>query len=129
MAQPRNDLLTWKERRAALRHIFPFLKMVWQTDRVATIAMVILRLFRAVVPVAALWVGKLILDTVVASLRGHPDLTHLWKLVALEFSIAFAGEVLARVSSLIESLLADRFSNITSHQINGTCCASRSLLF
>jgi ATP-binding cassette, subfamily B, bacterial len=114
MATPRNDLLTWKERRAALRHIFPFLKMVWQTDRIATIAMVILRLFRAVVPVAALWVGKLILDTVVASLRGHPDLNHLWKLVALEFSIAFAGEVLARISSLIESLLADRFSNITS---------------
>jgi ATP-binding cassette subfamily B protein len=114
MAQPRNDLLTWKERRAALRHIFPFLKMVWQTDRAATVTMVILRLFRACVPVAALWVGKLILDTVVASLRGHPDLTHLWKLVALEFSIAFAGEVLARISSLIESLLADRFSNITS---------------
>ena len=114
MAQPRNDLLSWKERREALRHIFPFLKMVWQTDRVATIAMVILRLMRAVVPVAALWIGKLILDTVVASLRGHPDLTHLWKLVALEFSIAFAGEILARVSSLIESLLADRFSNITS---------------
>ncbi len=114
MAQPRPDLLTWKERRAALRHIFPFLKMVWQTDRRATVAMVILRLLRACVPVAALWVGKLILDNVVASLRGHPDLTHLWKLVALEFSIAFAGEVLARVSSLIESLLADRFSNITS---------------
>lgn len=114
MPQPRNDLLTWKERRAALRHIFPFLKMVWQTDRGATVAMVILRLFRACVPVAALWVGKLILDTVVASLRGNPDLPHLWKLVALEFSIAFAGEVLARISSLIESLLADRFSNITS---------------
>jgi ATP-binding cassette, subfamily B, bacterial len=114
MAQPRPDLFTWKERRAALRHIFPFLKMVWQTDRRATVAMVILRLFRACVPVAALWVGKLILDTVVASLRGHQDLTHLWKLVVLEFSIAFAGEVLARVSSLIESLLADRFSNITS---------------
>ncbi len=114
MAQPRPDLLTWKERRAALRHIFPFLKMVWQTDRRATVAMVMLRLLRACVPVAALWVGKLILDTVVASLRGHPDLTHLWKLVALEFSIAFAGEILARVSSLIESLLADRFSNITS---------------
>ncbi len=114
MAQPRPDLLTWKERRAALRHIFPFLKMVWQTDPRATVAMVILRMLRACVPVAALWVGKLILDTVVASLRGHQDLTHLWKLVALEFSIAFAGEVLARVSSLIESLLADRFSNITS---------------
>ncbi|MCI0443756.1 hypothetical protein L0152_11150, partial [bacterium] len=63
MAQPRPDLLTWKERRAALRHIFPFLKMVWQTDRRATVAMVILRLLRACVPVAALWVGKLILDT------------------------------------------------------------------
>jgi ATP-binding cassette, subfamily B, bacterial len=117
MAQPRNDLLTWKERRAALRHVIPFLKMVWQTDRRATTTIVILRLLRAFVPVAALWVGKLILDTVVLSLKGHPDLTHLWKLVALEFSIAFVGEALARLSSLIESLLADRFSNITSTRL------------
>ncbi|MCI0415966.1 ABC transporter ATP-binding protein/permease [bacterium] len=112
MAQP--EQLTWKERRAALRHIVPFLKMVWQTDRRSTTAMVILRLLRAWIPVAALWVGKLILDTVVASLSGHQDLTQLWKLVALEFSIVFVGEILARVSNLVESLLADRFSNITS---------------
>jgi ATP-binding cassette subfamily B protein len=112
MAYP--DEPTWKERREALRYIPPFLKMVWQTNRLSTAAMVILRLVRAWIPVAALWVGKLIIDAVVASLSGKQDLTHLWKLVALEFAIVFAGEVLTRLSNLIESLLADRFSNITS---------------
>jgi ATP-binding cassette subfamily B protein len=112
MAYP--DEPTWKERREALGYIPPFLKMVWQTNRLSTIAMTVLRLVRAWIPVAALWVGKLIIDTVVATYSGKQDLTHLWKLVALEFAIVFTGEVLARLSNLIESLLADRFSNITS---------------
>jgi ATP-binding cassette subfamily B protein len=112
MAYP--DEPSWKERREALRYIPPFLKMVWQTNRLSTAAMVILRLVRAWIPVAALWVGKLIIDAVVESLSGKQDLAHLWKLVALEFAIVFAGELLTRLSNLIESLLADRFSNITS---------------
>src|SRR5512145_2378309 len=107
MAYPQEP--TWKERREALKYIPPFLKMVWQTNRVSTAAMAILRLVRAWIPVVALWVGKLIIDTVVASLSGKDNLSHLWQLVALEFAIVFLGEILARVSSLIESLLADRF--------------------
>ncbi|HSE41864.1 MAG TPA: ABC transporter ATP-binding protein [Acidobacteriota bacterium] len=112
MAYPQEP--TWKERREALKYIPPFLKMVWRTNRVSTAAMAILRLVRAWIPVVALWVGKLIIDTVVASLSGKDNLSHLWQLVALEFAIVFLGEILARVSSLIESLLADRFSNVTS---------------
>ncbi len=112
MAHP--DESTWKERREALRYIPPFVRMVWQTNRLSTASMVVLRLIRAWIPVGALWVGKLIIDTVVASLSGKQDLTRLWKLVVLEFAIVFVGEILARVSNVIESLLADRFSNITS---------------
>jgi ATP-binding cassette subfamily B protein len=76
--------------------------------------MVLLRLIQAAVPVATLWIGKLIVDTIVASLSSSPDYRRLWELVALEIAIVIAGEWLARASSLVESLLGDLFS----HQIS-----------
>ncbi len=105
---------TWRERINALRYIPPFLRMVWQTHRGYAIAMGLLRFVRAFVPVAALWIGKLIIDAVVSMRSGTPDLPRLWELVGLEIAIVVAGELLARASSLVESLLGDLFSNLTS---------------
>ncbi|MEX0912578.1 MAG: hypothetical protein WD031_04030, partial [Gemmatimonadota bacterium] len=48
----------WGERVLAMRNLPPFLASVWQTHRGYTAAIVALRLFRAFVPVATLWVGK-----------------------------------------------------------------------
>src|SRR5690606_4500564 len=74
----------------------------------------VLRIARAFVPVATFWVGKLIIDAVVALREGSSDLGRLWELVALEIAIVVVGEVLARASTLVESLLGDLFSNHTS---------------
>jgi len=76
--------------------------------------MAVLRVARAFVPVATLWIGKLIIDAVIALRQDHSHLSSLWKLVALEIAIVVAGEVLARASALVESLLGDLFSNYTS---------------
>lgn len=105
---------TWRERIAALRYVPPFLKLVWETHRGYAATMVVLRLARAFVPVATLWIGKLIIDAVVAALDAGPDFARLWKLVALEIAIVLVGEILARASGLVESLLGDLFSNYTS---------------
>jgi ATP-binding cassette subfamily B protein len=109
-----NERPTLQERFAALRYIPPLIKLVWETHRGYTTAMAVLRLMRAGVPVAMLWVGKLIIDTVVASRESSPDYPRLWKLLALEIVIVTANDVLARTSSLVESLLGDLFSNHTS---------------
>ena len=105
---------TWRQRIAALRYVFQLVRMVWQTNRGYTTIMGVLRLARAFVPVASLWVAKLILDTVAAALTSSPDYDRLWKLVALEIAIVIFGEALARGSALVESLLGDLFSNHTS---------------
>jgi ATP-binding cassette subfamily B protein len=97
-----------------LRNVPPFVRLVWQTHRGLTIAMVLLRLVRAFVPVAVLLVGKLIIDAVVAARGATLDTRQLWKLVALEILLAFVGETLSRISSVVESLLGDLFSNRTS---------------
>jgi ATP-binding cassette subfamily B protein len=103
---------SWRERLEAMRYLPALLRLVWETNRGYTLAMIVLRLLRAFVPVASLWVAKLIIDQVVMLARtpGAP-LTTLWEVVALELAIVVAGEVLARTSSLVESLLGDLFSN------------------
>ncbi len=105
---------TRRERIAALRYLVPLVRMVWRTHRGYTLAMLLLRLVRAFIPVATLWVGKLIIDTVVAAINSVPDPARLWKLIAVEIAIVIAGEVMARASALVESLLGDLFSNHTS---------------
>ncbi len=56
---------TLKERVGALRHLWPFLAMVWRTSPQLTAASMLLRLLRALLPIVALYVGKLIIDDVV----------------------------------------------------------------
>ena len=97
-----------------MRYVPPLVRLVWGTHRGFTSTMVCLRLIRAFVPVASLWIGKLIIDTVVAMREGQSGFSRLWQLVALEIAIVLGGEILARGSSLVESLLGDLFSNHTS---------------
>ena len=54
-----------RERFGALRNLPPFLKLVWQTSPALTAGDLSLRLVRALLPVATLYVGKLIIDEVV----------------------------------------------------------------
>ncbi|MBA3670879.1 MAG: ABC transporter ATP-binding protein [Gemmatimonadaceae bacterium] len=102
----------WRARLAALRYLPALLRLVWSTHPGFTLSMILLRLARSGVPIATLWAAKLIIDQVVhlATTRGAA-LAPLWRVVALEMGIVIAGELLARASSLVESLLGDLFSN------------------
>lgn len=73
---------------------------------------IVLRLLRGLMPLALLWVPKLILDEVVARL-GHHDRppSTIWKLVVLEFALAAIGDLLGRANTLCDSILGDRFNN------------------
>lgn len=70
-------------------------------------------------PVALLYVGKLIIDQVVALNTNSPagNLQELWQLVALEFALALLTDGLNRMINLTDSLLGDLFSNYTSIRI------------
>ena len=106
-----------KERISALRLVPRLIRLVWETQPWYTIAMFLLRIARSGVPVATLWVGKLIIDEVIALAQHGGATHHLWILVALELAIATGGELLARASGLVESLLGDLFTNRISIRI------------
>jgi len=104
--------LSWRARVASLKNVRPLLRMVWETSPPLVLATTILRLARALLPVATLWVSKLILDAVVSRvMRRTGDLQRVWKLVAIELALAIASDVLGRVNTLFDSLLGDRFTN------------------
>ena len=123
---PHQQKRTLRERFGALRNLPPFLGMVWRTSRALTTATLLLRAVRAVLPVATLYVGKLIIDEVIrlAQAPGSPATPAGWLaaglldrliwLVVAEFALAVLSDVLGRVVSLIDSLLSERFSNEAS---------------
>ena len=108
---------SWGQRFAALRAVPQFLRLAWYTHRGFASATVALRLLRACVPVAALWVGKLIIDTVVSARMGRADYTGLWTLLALEILIAVVGEALGKASVVVEGLFGDLCSNEMSEKL------------
>ncbi|MEX0809791.1 MAG: ABC transporter ATP-binding protein [Dongiaceae bacterium] len=117
---------SFRERIGALRNLRPFLAMVWRTSPSLTLASLLLRLARALLPVATLYVGKLIIDDVVllVQMPEKPDTLRQWidsdllnelgLLLLAEFALAVLADVLGRIVSLIDSLLAERISNESS---------------
>jgi ATP-binding cassette subfamily B protein len=86
--RPDEDI-TWRARFASLHNVRPLFAMVWETSPPLVFATVLLRLFRAILPLAMLWVPKLILDAVVAFVsHGTGNLNRIWKLVAIELGVA-----------------------------------------
>jgi ATP-binding cassette subfamily B protein len=113
--KPAAEALTWRARLAALRYVRPLVRLIWETSPPLVLGTACLRLIRALMPLAMLWVSKLILDAVVAliSHRGG-SVAGVWKLVAIEFGLAVASDFLGRANSLCDSLLGDRFTNRVS---------------
>src|SRR6476469_4574253 len=56
------DRRSLRERFGGLRNVPPFLRLVWQTSPSMMATQSILRFIRALLPVATLYIGKLIID-------------------------------------------------------------------
>jgi ATP-binding cassette, subfamily B, bacterial len=126
LSTPRN---TFRERIDALKDLWPYLALVWRSSPALMIASLSLRLFRALMPIAILYVGKLIIDGVVGALA-MPDrpfslsewidsgrLNFILVLVGIEFVLAVIADVMGRVVSLVDGLLSERLSNTASLQL------------
>jgi len=116
---------SFRERMNAMRNLPPFLRQVWQTSRWLTIASLGLRLIRALMPVAMLYVGKLIIDEAVrlAGAGAMPPLAEavssgylntLLELLLLELAIAIGSDLLGRMINYADTLLSELFTNATS---------------
>jgi len=115
-----------RQRFSALGNLGPFLRLIWAIQPAMTAATLLLRLVRALLPVATLYVGKLIIDEVVrlGRLPDPPGDLSAWLasglartvilLLLCELALAILSDLLGRLVSLFESLLAERFANSAS---------------
>ena len=123
---PLPNLRSFRERLVALRNLWPFLTMVWRTSPLLTAASLALRFLRALLPVVTLFVGKLIIDEVVALVQtsDRPATLREWIdsglvnwlgiLLVAELALAVLSDILGRLVSLIDRLLSERVTNASS---------------
>jgi len=115
VAKRPNEELSWRERFRSLRNVRPIFALVWEASPPLVVATALLRLLRALLPLASLWVPKLIIDAVIAFVtRKAGNLSHIWNLVAIELALAVLSDILSRVNTLCDSLLGDRFTDLVS---------------
>jgi ATP-binding cassette subfamily B protein len=78
----------------------------------------IFRVVASLLPMALLWITKLIIDNIVHALNTHqPVQRGFWGLVAAEFGLAVLGTVLTRIIDYLDSLLADKYTRHVSIRV------------
>lgn len=99
----------------ALRYLPRFFNLIWKTSPSLFVANVMCRILKSFVPVAMLWVGKLIIDEVVLQISANPkDLSQIWIYLAMELGLAIASDLLNRGIGLFDGLLGDLYANKSS---------------
>ena len=107
-----DDTRSW----SSLKHLPPFLKLIWHTHPAMTAANLALRILKSLMPLGLLLVGKLIVDEVIhlIDIGNTGNSNHLWWLVATEAALALTNELLNRLIALLDALLGDLFANSSS---------------
>ena len=115
-----------RERFHALRNLPPFLRQIWAANPRLTSMTLGLRLVRALVPVAMLYIGKLIIDEAVRLVGAglaFEQLDRAWSggelqplawLLAAEFALAIGSDLIGRLIGYGDALLSELFTNATS---------------
>jgi ATP-binding cassette, subfamily B, bacterial len=113
-----NNSEAWKRRLSAMRNIPPVMKMVWDSAPVLMGFGTGLRVVSALLPLAMLSVSKLIIDDIVVATT-HRGTMHynIWVLLGIEFGLVCAGNVMGRIVSHCDALLAEQFTKNMSVRI------------
>ncbi len=92
--------------------------LVWRADRPAALALSGLTVVVALLPAAIAWVGKLIVDAVVAASRGQGSSTgRVANLVGLELGLMALAMGAGRLLGLVRELLRARLGNLVNERI------------
>lgn len=101
---------TLKERWQALRYVPRLLRWIWDTHRGYTATLAVVQVTSGLLPVAQLWVAKLIVDGVIEAQRAGAGWRSVLPLVLIEIGLVVLGELMSRGASLVEGQLSDLFA-------------------
>jgi ATP-binding cassette subfamily B protein len=104
----------WNEVRHSFAHTPQAIKLVWQTNRSATLGLGFLTLCGALLPASQAWVGKLIVDGVVASIQGNRDpeqIKTVFVYLILELGLFLLSTAINHARRLIQQLIQLQLAN------------------
>lgn len=113
-------LQKWREIRHSFSRTPQALRLVWETNPWATSGLGLLTLGGALLPASQAWVGKLIVDGVVASIqsRGDPEQTRaVFAYLILELGLFLLSMVFSHARRLIQQLIQLQLANRIRGQI------------
>ena len=103
----------------ALKYLPRFFRSVYKSSPKMFSVNVILRLIKSIFPVVLLWVGKEIIDEVIAIVNTgeSQELNKLYLLIAIEFGIAIFSDVFNRLIGVTDTLIGSLYSNDSSVEL------------
>ena len=103
----------------ALKYLPRFFRSVYKSSPKMFSLNVILRLIKSIFPVVLLWVGKEIIDEVIAIVNTgeSQELNKLYLLIAIEFGIAIFSDVFNRLIGTTDTLMGSLYSNDSSVEL------------
>ncbi|MGH7824723.1 MAG: ABC transporter ATP-binding protein [Candidatus Binatia bacterium] len=107
-------LQKWNEVCRSFAHTPRAVELVWQTNRLATTGLGFLTLGGALLPASQAWVGKLIVDGVVASIRGgaSPEqIKTVFFYLIIELSLFLLSTLLNHARRLVQQLIQLQLAN------------------
>jgi ATP-binding cassette subfamily B protein len=100
-----------RESFASLGTIPRFFREIRQVNPLLFYGNLLARIISAFLPLALLYVGKLIVDEVLFQIDlEHKDFQELWILVGLEFTLAISSDLLRRSITYTDALLGDQYA-------------------
>lgn len=110
---------SFKENLKAFKNLPKFFHLIWKTNKPLTFTNIFLRLLASGLPLAMLYVGKLIMDMIVelykaGDIQSWSQTPELWKWILVELGLAVLADLLRRGITLLDALLGDLFNNETS---------------
>jgi ATP-binding cassette subfamily B protein len=106
--------VVWGNAKTTWRGFRRVLGLVWEADAFLTASLAALNLAQGLLPALRVWVSKLLIDEVVAAVSSGAGVSALpsvlW-LVALQFGIGAASNVLSTASNIAQQLLQEQVAN------------------
>ena len=109
-----NPRALWQNARVTWQGFRRVLGLVWEANPGLTIALAFFNLAQGGLPALRVWISKLLIDAVVAAWTngsGLAALPEVGLLVALQFGIGAASNLLSTLSNICQQLLQDRVAN------------------
>lgn len=102
--------LTWRDHLTSLSNVRLLFSMLWATSPWLLVGTIFVRVARAFLPAALLWIPKQIVDGIIAVSQHHGDVRRVWQLLALEIVLALIADLLSQANTVLDALLGERFT-------------------